>query len=136
MSAEKANGPDAVWLWHWGLQRVAVIGLGRTATAKVAPVDAVAVNGDGAVVLLVQAMDTVRMPAVRPAKSGFTLSSERRQRRRATSASQGKYAILGAKRVCEADASDHSARVVFDERRNRMHIVGVDNIFDMPLTFA
>jgi hypothetical protein len=55
------------------LQRVAVIGLGRTETLKVVPFDVVEVRPDGAVALLLsaQAADMARTTAARTNRIGF-----------------------------------------------------------------
>jgi hypothetical protein len=71
MSAEKANDPEPES--HPGLQRLAVIGLGRTATAKLLP-PVVELTPDGPVALLLQAIDTVRTTKLRTATSLFTVS--------------------------------------------------------------
>jgi hypothetical protein len=54
------------------LQRVAVIGLGRTATAKLLP-PVVELMPDGPVALLLQAIDTVSTTRLRRATSLFTV---------------------------------------------------------------
>jgi hypothetical protein len=75
MSIEKANDPEADCPVHCGLQRVAVIGLGRTARLKVPPLDPV--RSDGPVVALPQAIDAVRAIAVIPTRSILFMVSPR-----------------------------------------------------------
>jgi hypothetical protein len=62
MSIEKAKDPEPDSPVHCGLQRVAVIGLGRTERLKVPPLDPD--RSEGAVVRLPQAIDAVRAIAV------------------------------------------------------------------------
>jgi hypothetical protein len=76
MSAAKANEPEESPA-HCPLQRVAVIGLGRTATAKAFPDDDDEVRLDGAVALLLQAADVATTTTLRPRKRAFTMSPRR-----------------------------------------------------------
>jgi hypothetical protein len=73
ITAEKANEPEESSA-HWPLQRVAVIGLGRTATPKL-PEDADDVREDGPVALLLHASDAATRMRLRPRKRAFTFVS-------------------------------------------------------------
>src|SRR4029077_17319186 len=65
--AENANDPEPDSPEHCGLQRVAVIGLGRTETLNVGPFESAEVRPGGVVGLLLsaQAADMARTTAVR-----------------------------------------------------------------------
>jgi hypothetical protein len=74
MSIEYANDPEPDSPVHCGLQRVAVIGLGRTARLKVPTLDEF--RSDGAVVRP-HAIDAVRAIAVIPTRSILFMVSPR-----------------------------------------------------------
>jgi hypothetical protein len=70
MATEKAND-DPESPGHCGLQRVAVIGLGRTPTLKLAWLELPELVWDGEVVLLLQAIEAASTTAVTPARRNF-----------------------------------------------------------------
>jgi len=111
MSTEKANDPEPDWLGHCGLHRVAVIGLGRTATLTVAVLEPGKPESDGAVVPLLHAIDAIRATAVIPAHSVlFTVSPRAAHRRGATACAKSSIRFVDNGRMCEVDASDIRAR--------------------------
>src|ERR1700754_2015763 len=79
MSAEKANDPEES-PGHCEVQRLAVIGLGRTTTLNVLPDPVVESTPEGPVALLLQPSEAVRARKPRPARSLFTLSPNGRCR--------------------------------------------------------
>jgi hypothetical protein len=87
MATEKAYDVDPDSPGHCGLQRVAVIGLGRTPTLKLAWLELPELTWDGEVELLLHAIDAASATAVTPARRTFV--------------------TCPPGRMCEVDASPH-----------------------------